>query len=162
MLRDLRRKWAQYKTLPPSQGGQGVSTQAPTTVGTAYHLRSTPRYWQDVAHYMDLVLDTLERLCRRLEALEKSPPPVPLALPEEVQADLRHMHGDVADLRHELAGEGGLRERVVKVEYAVSRDPYRGEAGLVGLAVAAALVSAGSAAVCVSTVIVWLRWGGGA
>lgn len=158
VLRDMRRKWAQYKTLPPSQG---VSTQAPTTVGTAYQLRSTPRYWQDVAHYVDLVLEQLERLTRRVEALEAGQPPVPLVLPEGVEAELHYLRNKADALRHDIDGQGGLHERLVAVEYATGRNPHAHEAWLVGLAVVAALVSSGSAVVCVSTVLVWLRWGGG-
>lgn len=157
-LLDRRRKWRQYLTEPPIQPVGQSGTAVATVMGAgqpAIVRRSTETFRKDTADNIDILLDETVRNRHWLERLEKGPAPVPLVLPGDVEADLRHQYAEVESLRMELTGEGGVVERLVKVEYLASRDPHRGEAAITGLAVCAAAFSGGCLLVCL-TAALWV------
>jgi hypothetical protein len=159
VLAKARREWRQYQTEPSAQGGQGHTYgSAPTIPGTplAATLRERPHFLREVAHHIGLLLEETERNRRGIDALrEQGPAPVPLVLPGDVEADLRHQYAEVESLRMELTGEGGVVERLVRVEYLSAQDPHRGEAWITGLAVCAAAFSGGCLLVCL-TAALWV------
>lgn len=162
-LLDRRRKWRQYLTEPPIQPVGQSGTAVATVQGAgmpAIVRRGTETFRKDTAECIDILLDETVRNRHWLERLEQGPTPVPLVLPEEVEGDLRYLQHEAASVRMELGGEEGLRARVVRLEYQMGQDPHAHEGLLMGLTVAAALVSSVSALVSVGA-LVW-TWGGGA